>query len=88
MNARPLITSLVTIFVVPMLSLAAAGDYLIEEDGAAGPLPPSLEFHHGAWKFGKGAVIGVQVPAENHMVASCHPRLRREPSLRSYQAGP
>lgn len=43
---------------VPLLSLAASGDYLIEEDGAAGPLPASLEFHHGAWQFGKGAMIG------------------------------
>lgn len=46
--------------------LAAPGDYLIEEDGAEGPLPPSLEFHHGSWKFGEGAMIGEQVPTENH----------------------
>ena len=43
------------------------GQYLIFEDGAAGPLPASLEFHHGAWKFGDGAMVGEQVPTENHM---------------------
>jgi hypothetical protein len=41
--------------------------YLIFEDGAAGPLPASLEFHHGSWKFDGGAMVGEQVPAENHM---------------------
>ena len=43
------------------------GKHLIFEDGAAGPLPASLEFHHGAWKFGDGAMVGEQVPTENHM---------------------
>lgn len=46
---------------------AVAADYLIDEDGAKGPLPPSLEFHHGSWKFGDGAMIGEQVPTEKHM---------------------
>lgn len=46
---------------------AFAADYLIDEDGAKGPLPPSLEFHHGSWKFGDGAMIGEQVPTEKHM---------------------
>ena len=44
-----------------------AGKYLIFEDGVAGPLPASLEFHHGSWKFGDGAMVGEQVPTENHM---------------------
>ena len=43
------------------------GQYLIFEDGTEGPLPASLEFHHGAWKFGDGAMVGEQVPTENHM---------------------
>lgn len=64
MNARLFFT---TILVSPLLAFAALGDYLIDEDGAAGPLPPSLEFHHGSWKFGEGAMIGEQVPTENHM---------------------
>jgi hypothetical protein len=45
---------------------AEAGSYLIFEDGEAGPLPAGLEFHHGAWKFGDGAMAGEQVPTENH----------------------
>lgn len=44
----------------------AADAWLMEEDGAEGPLPPGLEFHHGSWKFGEGAMIGEQVPTENH----------------------
>jgi hypothetical protein len=44
-----------------------AGQYLIFEDGDAGPMPARLEFHHGAWKFGDGAMVGEQVPTENHM---------------------
>lgn len=51
----------------PLAAVAGPGDYLIDEDGDAGPLPPSLEFHHGSWKFGEGAMIGEQVPTENHM---------------------
>ncbi|MDB6004214.1 MAG: hypothetical protein JWR15_1201, partial [Prosthecobacter sp.] len=46
---------------------ADAGGYLIFEDGVAGPLPASLEFHHGSWKFDDGAMVGEQVPTENHM---------------------
>ncbi len=67
MKTHHLIAYLATILVAPLLTLAASGDYLIDEDGAAGPLPASLEFHHGAWKFGEGAMIGEQVPTENHM---------------------
>ncbi len=63
MITRPLIA----ILAVPLLALAATGDYLIDEDGAAGPLPPSLEFHHGSWKFAEGAMLGEQVPTENHL---------------------
>jgi hypothetical protein len=44
-----------------------SSSYLIFEDGAAGPLPASLEFHHGSWKFEDGAMVGEQVPTENHM---------------------
>lgn len=44
-----------------------ASGYLLYEDGAAGPLPASLEFHHGSWKFDDGAMVGEQVPTENHM---------------------
>ncbi len=44
-----------------------SSDCLIFEDGAEGPLPASLEFHHGAWKFEDGAMAGEQVATENHM---------------------
>ena len=37
------------------------------EDGKAPPLTEGLEFHHGAWTFGEGAMIGEQVPAEKHL---------------------
>ncbi len=45
----------------------SANGYLIFEDGADGPLPASLEFHHGSWRFEAGAMAGEQVPTENHM---------------------
>jgi len=66
MNTRSLIVSAAALVAVPLLAIAAAGDYLIDEDGADGPLPLSLEFHHGSWTFGEGAMIGEQVPTENH----------------------
>ena len=53
--------------ICPGVQADDAGQYLIFEDGAAGPLHASLEFHHGAWKFGDGAMVGEQVPTENHM---------------------
>ncbi len=64
-----------TIFLLMLAALAACcemqasepSSYLIFEDGAAGPLPESLEFHHGSWKFEDGAMVGEQVPTENHM---------------------
>lgn len=65
MPARPLLSFVAAIIATPAITFAA--DYLINEDGADGPLPPSLEFHHGSWKFGEGAMIGEQVPTENHM---------------------
>ncbi len=37
------------------------------EDGRAAPLTEGLEFHHGAWKFRDGAMVGEQVPAEKHL---------------------
>ena len=71
MKYRPLFLTLLAALSPALTSLHAAeekpGGYLIYEDGAAGPLPESLEFHHGSWKFGEGAMIGEQVPTENHM---------------------
>jgi hypothetical protein len=58
----PLIAALL---LAPSAALHAV-DYLIFEDGAKGPLPESLEFHHGSWKFADGAMVGEQVPTENH----------------------
>ncbi|MCB1210342.1 MAG: hypothetical protein KDK97_13490 [Verrucomicrobiales bacterium] len=48
------------------LSPLRADDALIFEDGKAEPLAEGLEFHHGSWKFGDGAMIGEQVPTEKH----------------------
>jgi hypothetical protein len=67
MNARHLIAAFAAILFTSQNMFAASGGYLIDEDGAEGPLPPSLEFHHGSWKFGEGTMIGEQVPTENHM---------------------
>lgn len=64
MQARSFLIALTSLLAAPSLTFAA--DYLIDEDGAAGPLPPSLEFHHGSWKFADGAMLGEQVPTENH----------------------
>ena len=47
--------------------IAPSSNHLIFEDGREGPLPASLEFHHGSWKFEDGAMAGEQVPTENHM---------------------
>jgi len=58
---------LTAILLAPLLTLGAESGCLIDEDGLSGPLPPSLEFHHGLWKFADGAMIGEQVPTENHM---------------------
>jgi len=66
MKARHRLFLATAIFAVSLSGIAASGEYLIDEDGAEGPLPPSLEFHHGSWKFGEGAMIGEQVPTENH----------------------
>jgi hypothetical protein len=65
MQTRIFLTALVATFLTPLPTRAV--EYLIDEDGASGPLPPSLEFHHGSWKFGNDAMIGEQVPTENHM---------------------
>jgi hypothetical protein len=57
------------LLLVPLAATHAAEStqaYLIFEDGAAGPLPESLEFHHGSWKFSDGAMMGEQVPTEKH----------------------
>lgn len=65
-----IIPLLAALLMPPLASLHAAADtkgYLIFEDGTSGHLPESLEFHHGSWKFGDGAMIGEQVPTENHM---------------------
>jgi len=45
----------------------APSDYLLFEDGAQQPLAPGLEFHHGAWKFAEGAMLGEQVVTEKHL---------------------
>ena len=42
-------------------------DVMIFEDGKEMPLSAGLEFHHGSWKFGDGAMIGEQVPTEKHL---------------------
>jgi hypothetical protein len=44
-----------------------AEEFLLFEDGKTEPLPKGLEFHHGSWKFGDGAMIGEQVPTEKHL---------------------
>lgn len=44
-----------------------AEEVLLFEDGLAEPLTKGLEFHHGSWKFGDGAMIGEQVPTEKHL---------------------
>jgi hypothetical protein len=44
-----------------------AEEPLLFEDGKAEPLTTGLEFHHGSWKFGDGAMIGEQVPTEKHL---------------------
>ena len=44
-----------------------AEEVLLFEDGKTEPLPKGLEFHHGSWKFGDGAMIGEQVPTEKHL---------------------
>jgi hypothetical protein len=43
------------------------GEVVLFEDGKDGPLQEGLEFHHGSWKFGDGAMIGEQVPTEKHL---------------------
>ena len=48
-------------------SLRAEEQVLLAEDGKTEPLPKGLEFHHGSWKFGEGAMIGEQVPTEKHL---------------------
>ena len=50
-----------------LLSSLRAGEVLLAEDGKTEPLPKGLEFHHGSWKFGDGAMIGEQVPTEKHL---------------------
>jgi hypothetical protein len=64
----PFLLSCALLLVSPAATHAAesAQDYLIFEDGASGPLPESLEFHHGSWKFSNGAMLGEQVPTEKH----------------------
>jgi fructan beta-fructosidase len=42
-------------------------EVIIFEAGKEAPLHQSLEFHHGSWKFGDGAMIGEQVPTEKHL---------------------
>ncbi|MDB6074551.1 MAG: hypothetical protein JWO89_2191 [Verrucomicrobiaceae bacterium] len=57
------------LLLTPVLTLSSLGaeEVLLEEDGKAEPLTKGLEFHHGAWKFGDGAMIGEQVPTEKHL---------------------
>lgn len=50
-----------------LLSGLHAEEPLLYEDGKAEPLTKGLEFHHGSWKFGDGAMIGEQVPTEKHL---------------------
>ncbi len=58
-----------TLLITPFFLLLRlhAEEVLIVEDGKTEPLPKSLEFHHGSWKFGDGAMIGEQVPTEKHL---------------------
>ncbi len=53
--------------VIALSSLRAEEQVLLAEDGKTEPLPKGLEFHHGSWKFGDGAMIGEQVPTEKHL---------------------
>ena len=55
-------------FAIPLvlLNTLRADEVLLFEDGKAAPLTEGLEFHHGSWKFGDGAMIGEQVPTEKH----------------------
>ncbi len=55
---------LTPIFGAPSLR---AEEVLLAEDGKEEPLTKGLEFHHGSWKFGDGAMIGEQVPTEKHL---------------------
>jgi hypothetical protein len=57
------------LFVTPFFLFSGlwADDVVLFEDGQAEPLSEGLEFHHGSWKFGDGAMIGEQVPTEKHM---------------------
>lgn len=50
-----------------LTAFVKAAEPLIFEDGAGEPLSAGLEFHHGSWKFGDGAMIGEQVPTEKHL---------------------
>lgn len=55
---------LASLIILPSLR---ADEVVLEEDGKSEPLTKGLEFHHGSWKFGDGAMIGEQVPTEKHM---------------------
>ena len=50
-----------------LISGLRADEVVLAEDGKTEPLPKGLEFHHGSWKFGDGAMIGEQVPTEKHL---------------------
>jgi hypothetical protein len=58
-----------SLLLAPLLTLSGlrAQEILLVEDGKTEPLPKGLEFHHGSWKFGDGAMIGEQVPTEKHL---------------------